>query len=84
MVEQFEAGSKAWCELFCHPHQRDDSYLAEWRHFLACVSGQESPLITGEEEGLRVLQIIDAARQSSESGSQVHLAKIQAKTKDSA
>ena len=83
VVEQFEAGSKAWRELFCQPHQRDDSYLAEWRHFLACVSGQESPLITGEE-GLRVLQIIDAACQSSESGSQVHLAKIQAKTKDSA
>ena len=83
VVEQFEVGAKAWCELFCHPHQRDDSYLAEWRHFLACVSGQEASLITGED-GLKVLQVIDAARQSSESDRQVPLAKIQAKTKGSA
>ena len=83
VVEQFEVGAKAWRELFCHPHQRDDSYLAEWRHFLACVNGQETPQISGED-GLKVLQIIDAARLASESGSRVHLAKIPAKTKDNA
>ena len=83
VVEQFEVGAKAWRELFCHPHQRDDSYLAEWRHFLACINGQETPLISGED-GLKVLQIIDAARLASESGSRVHLAKIPAKTKDNA
>ena len=83
VVEQFEAGATEWREIFCHQHQRDDSYLAEWQHFLSCISEKTPPLITGED-GLRVLQIIDAARQASESGEQVQLAKSQAKTKVSA
>lgn len=82
-VEQFEAGAKEWRELFSHQHQRDDSYLAEWQHFIACVSKQKTPLITGED-GLKVLQIIDAARQASESGSRVLLAKSQEMIKVSA
>lgn len=70
VVEQFEAGAKEWREIFRHQHQRDESYLAEWQHFLGCVSEQKTPLITGED-GLRVLQIIGAARHASESGIQV-------------
>ena len=66
VVEQFETGAKDWRELFRHQHQRDDSYLAEWTHFLDCIRDQKRPLITGGD-GLKVLQIIDAARQSSES-----------------
>lgn len=83
VVEQFEAGTKEWRELFRHQHQRDDSYMAEWQHFLACIGGQKMPLITGED-GLKVLQIIDAARLASESGSQVWLTKSPAKSKVSA
>lgn len=79
VVELFEAGAKAWREVFSHQHQRDDSYLAEWRHFLDCIREQKDPLITGED-GLKVLEIIDAARQASESGNQVRLAKAQAAT----
>ncbi len=63
-VFYYELGKKVWRELFHHQHQRDDSYLAEWRHFLACISGRETPLVTGED-GLRVLQIIEAARNSA-------------------
>ena len=80
VVEQFEAGAKEWRELFRHQHHHDDSYLAEWQHFLDCISEQKTPLNTGED-GLKVLQIIDAARQASESGDQIQLAKSQAKTK---
>lgn len=83
MVEQFEAGTEEWRPLFCHRHQRDDSYLAEWRHFLSCVNEQQTPLITGED-GLKVLQIIDAARRSSESGSKAQLTKNKAQTRVSA
>ena len=73
LVEQFDEGAREWRELFRHQHQRDDSYLAEWQHFLSCVNGQGVvPLITGEA-GLKVLQVVDAARQASESGSQVWL-----------
>lgn len=71
-VEKYPAGGSTWCEIARSSHQRDDSYLAEWRHFLACVAGQEIPLISGED-GLRVLQIIDAARQAAPSGQQLVL-----------
>lgn len=73
IVDKFDAGAKEWRELFRHQHQRDDSYLAEWRHFLDCIKEQKAPLITGED-GLRVLQIIDAARTASETGCQVQVA----------
>jgi predicted dehydrogenase len=80
LVEHFEAGQKEWRELFRYQHQLDDSYLAEWRHFLNCVGEHKEPLITGED-GLKVLQIVDAARNASESGCQVRVAKMQARLK---
>lgn len=80
VVEQFEAGAKEWCELFRHQHQRDESYLAEWQHFLSCIKEHKTPLITGDD-GLKVLQIIDAARQASVTGGLVHTAKDQTKIK---
>lgn len=72
VVEQFDRGANEWREIFSHQHQRDDSYLAEWQHFLICVSEQKTPLISGED-GWKVLQIIDAARLASKSGTLVQL-----------
>ncbi len=69
-VSLYEAGAKEWRELFIHPHQRDDSYLAEWQNFIASVTEHKTPLITGED-GLKVLQIIEAARISAASDGQV-------------
>lgn len=77
VVERFEAGGKEWQNLYRHQHQRDDSYLAEWQHFLACVNELKSPLISGED-GLKVLQLIEAARQSSEAGGKIQIVKTQA------
>jgi len=74
MVEKFEAGGGQWQEVFHHQHQRDDSYLAEWKHFLECIRERKSPLIGGKD-GLAVLQIVDAARRSSESGKSVSVAR---------
>lgn len=66
-VEVFEPGVDAWQTLFVHQHQRDDSYLAEWRHFLACITDGSPPAIPGSE-ALAVLHIIEAARRSSAGG----------------
>ena len=59
-----------WKELLRCQHHRDDSYLAEWKNFLDCVIENGTPLITGED-GLKVLEIIEAARSSMASGNQV-------------
>jgi predicted dehydrogenase len=66
-VDLFEPGAHAWQTMFSHQHQRDDSYLAQWRHFLNCIAGTESPLVCGDD-GLAVLRIIEAARRSSTTG----------------
>lgn len=75
-VEQFEPGASGWCELFRHQHQSDDSYLEEWRHFLECINERKVPLVAGED-GLRVLQIVEAARQASAFGGQIEVVKSQ-------
>ena len=69
-VEIFEIGSEKWRELFRSTHQRDDSYLAEWKEFLECIKNCKKPLVTGED-GLKALQIIEAARSSAKSGGQI-------------
>jgi predicted dehydrogenase len=73
LVEKFEAGGKEWREVFRYQAQRDESYLAAWRHFLDCVEGRDTPLISGED-GLRVLQIIAAARRAAETGCMAQVA----------
>ena len=80
VVDLFDVGAKEWREIFLHQHQKDDSYLAEWQHLLDCINERKTPLITGED-GLQVLQILDAARQASESGNQIRVLKSQARTK---
>ena len=75
MVEVFEAGGKEWRVVFRHPPQRDETYVAEWIHFLNCVHGNSQPSISGEE-GLVTLKIVEAARQAAESGHRVSVARL--------
>jgi predicted dehydrogenase len=63
-VRLFEAKTNAWIDL--HPAvtiDRNAMYVAELKHFFECVAHQTRPLISGED-GLRVLQIALAAKQS--------------------
>lgn len=64
IVEFFPAGGTSWESVFAHPPQRDESYTAEWQHFLTCIRDGAAPLISGQD-GLSVLKIIDAARRSA-------------------
>jgi predicted dehydrogenase len=80
-VALYEAGAKEWRELYSHSHQRDDSYRAEWKNFIACVTEHQMPLITGED-GLKVLQIIEASRNSAASGRLVCVTQSKLATKD--
>ncbi len=76
----WRAGKNVWCELFRYQHHRDDSYKAEWQHLLACVSKSTAPLISGED-GLRVIEIIEAARRSAALGSRVAIIKTEYRNK---
>lgn len=53
-----------WQPVFHHAHQRNESYRAQWQHFLNSVQTGLTPRVAGED-GLAVLEIIQAARQSA-------------------
>ena len=73
----YGADKKEWELKFSYQHHRDDSYMAEWKNFIECVNTHKEPLITGED-GLKVLQIIEAARRSAKlGGKMVEVERIQ-------
>jgi predicted dehydrogenase len=69
-VTIFEPSTNSWRELFRASSERDESYIAEWKSFLKSVEENMDPVVSGED-GLRVLEIIEAARKSSPTGVQV-------------
>jgi predicted dehydrogenase len=76
-VEERPAGSSGWHLVFHHTSQRDDSYRTQWQNFLSCVQTGRTPCVTGED-GLAVMEIIDAARQSAaEQGTHVPISNTE-------
>lgn len=75
IVDLYEMGANQWIELCCQPHQRDDSYRYEWHNFIESVTEKKTPLVTGED-GLKILEIIEAARISAKIGQQVSLVDL--------
>lgn len=67
VVEMFAAGARQWDCVFSQAPQRDESYRAEWDHFIRSIAERTPPPVTGRD-GLAVLQIIEAARRSSATG----------------
>jgi predicted dehydrogenase len=53
---------------------RNDMYVAEMRHFLACIDGRETPAVP-LTSGATSLAMALAARQSLETGTPVGLAR---------
>lgn len=71
-VAIYQIGTKEWRILFSNLHQRDDSYVAQWENFIECCVEQKIPLVTGED-GLKVLQIVEAVRNSENSGGHISI-----------
>ena len=68
-VDLFEEGATGWKMLYIHQPQQDETYRAELQNFLDSIQENKIPFVTGED-GLRVLEIIEAARISSTTGAQ--------------
>jgi predicted dehydrogenase len=66
VVDSYLAASRTWQVVTTLPVAGDASYMAEWAHFLACVRGEATPLITGAD-GLRTLRVVEAARRAADS-----------------
>lgn len=63
-VEYLEAGSDIWTTVFEHVGERDDTYIAQWEHFVDSLNKKQMPLVTAED-GLAALKIVAAARKSA-------------------
>jgi predicted dehydrogenase len=68
-VSIFRAGQKTWQTLFTNDNGIEETYTLEWHELIKAIEEKRSPAVTGED-GLRVLEIIEAARLSGESGIQ--------------
>jgi predicted dehydrogenase len=69
-VDLYSKGSNAWKNIFKGEDGISKTYEKQWKHFLDCVSRGIRPQVTGED-GLRVLEIIEAIRQSDTEGKEV-------------
>ena len=68
-VSFFQAGEKTWETLFVDDNGVEETYSLEWQELMKAIEEKRPPEVTGED-GLRVVEIIEAARLSSKSGIQ--------------
>jgi predicted dehydrogenase len=73
-VDIFKKGVGKWERLFSDNSTFDETYVSEWTNFLQCIDDNNDPKVTGED-GLRVLEVIEAARKSALSGIQISVEK---------
>lgn len=66
-VRLFEVRHPGWQQFRQDGFDRNDTFVAEMQHFLACLEGQEKPTVD-VEAGARILQLALAARESAEAG----------------
>ena len=68
-VSLFQAEKKSWETLFNNDNGIEETYILEWQELVRAIEKNMSPAVTGED-GLRVVEIIEAAHLSAESGIQ--------------
>lgn len=66
-VEVLVPGQLVWQEVYRHQAERDESYRAQWKNFALSVEQAVEPLVSGGD-GLKVLRVIEAARQAAATG----------------
>ena len=64
VIDTYRSGGNGWDEYVVMPHQRADSYRAQWEDFLTSIAGRKEPLVDGKA-GLAVLMLVEAAKASA-------------------
>jgi predicted dehydrogenase len=76
-VDFYDSGKQSWQTLFSEAFERDFSYRAQWRAFLDSV-GHASSASPDGSDGLAVLDIVEAARQSdAKKGQRVQITRCE-------
>jgi predicted dehydrogenase len=63
-VRAYYAEQKRW-EIFPFKNDKNEMYLNETKHFLACIEGKERPRIS-LGEGIATMQVLEAAKASAQ------------------
>ena len=71
-IKLFEKGAHQWKTIYEKKNFQDSTYISEWRHFIDCIENNKKPLVDGSD-GLEVVKIIEAIKQSSSSSSVISL-----------
>jgi predicted dehydrogenase len=72
-VQWFDAGEQQWSLLYeADDLPRNATYIAQLEQFVTAINGKGINTISGRD-GLKVLQLIDAIRKSSEQAKKVKL-----------
>ena len=66
-VAWYQHNNKSWDEFDYRGFERNDRFLAEMRHFLACLNGEETPKVD-LAVGSSVLKVALAAKRSASTG----------------
>jgi predicted dehydrogenase len=64
--------NEGWTVLHGGDGDRNDMYVAEMSHVLACVRGEAEPQVDGID-GLRTVEIVHAARRASDEGRRIEV-----------
>jgi predicted dehydrogenase len=80
-VSFFQAEKKSWETLFNNDNGIEETYILEWQELTRAIEQNMSPAVTGVD-GLRVVEIIEAARLSAESGIQTAVIRSPIKNED--
>lgn len=65
VIDIYKPGGNGWDEYVVMPHQRDDSYRAQWGDFLTSIADCREPSVD-VMAGLGVLKIVEAAKTSAQ------------------
>jgi predicted dehydrogenase len=79
-VEIFTSSTGMWKQLFSYKPKIDETYVSEWENFLDCIINKKNPIVSGLD-GLRVVEIVEAARKSSEFGHKTLVSKKSVKNR---
>jgi len=79
-VRWYEAGKDIWQEYKYAGAQRNDRFLAEMRHFLACLRGEEYPKVDAFAAS-QVLKLALAAKESARSGKRCRITESKTETR---
>ncbi|CAB4569582.1 unannotated protein [freshwater metagenome] len=73
-VKIYDPKTNSWKEVVKNGSDIEETLMREWENFIDSVTNVKDPLVTGLD-GLRVLEIVEAARESATEGSRVKVIK---------